>query len=163
MGLLDLQRRDKHGAIRHVFPLHDHRFNQLLRRRAATSTFAARRSTASSRRCAATLGTRWPLLCLQRLLHPLATAVARRRGALVRVVGLDESQYAQILPLFAMGMCAWAAGFIKAWQRRANRLAMEWGTYKRTKAEVVRKEFHGEPRVSAITNGRATTPVGGAS
>lgn len=46
----------------------------------------------------------------------------------------------------------WAATFIKAWQRYSNRLAMDWGTYNRTKAEVVRKRFYGTPRISPITN-----------
>ena len=65
---------------------------------------------------------------------------------------LDPSYYAQWLPVFACAIMVWASAFIKAWQRKQNRLAMEWGTISRIRAEVVRKGYYGIRRISPITN-----------
>jgi hypothetical protein len=155
VGLLDLQRRDRHGTIRHVFPLHDHRFNRLLRRRARRlNPFCGASLEPFLEDVRRHFGDKVALYFAFNAFYTLWLLPPSVVGASLWCASwaLDESQYAQILPLFAMGMCAWAAGFIKAWQRRANRLAMEWGTFNRNNVEVVRKEFYGEPRVSAITN-----------
>ena len=40
---------------------------------------------------------------------------------------------------------------MKAWQRRANKLALDWGVANRRQVEVIRKGFEGWARTSAIT------------
>ena len=40
---------------------------------------------------------------------------------------------------------------LKAWQRRANKLALDWGVTNRQQTEVVREAFYGSPRVSPVT------------
>lgn len=52
---------------------------------------------------------------------------------------------------YAAFIAIWASAMMKAWQRRANKLALDWGVANRRQVEVIRKGFEGWARTSAIT------------
>ena len=73
-------------------------------------------------------------------------------GALLWTISFfAESQQQQLAPLYAAFIAIWASAMMKAWQRRANKLALDWGVANRRQVEVIRKGFEGWARTSAIT------------
>ena len=65
-------------------------------------------------------------------------------GALLWTISFfAESQQQQLAPLYAAFIAIWASAMMKAWQRRANKLALDWGVANRRQVEVIRKGFEG--------------------
>lgn len=71
--------------------------------------------------------------------------------ALYSVSFVGSSQMQQLLPFFAIFIATWAACLLKAWNRHASWLALEWGVSTRQQAEEVRDDFFGWPRVAKVT------------
>lgn len=57
-----------------------------------------------------------------------------------------------LLPFFCFGVAVWSTLFPHTWARKANTLAVRWGTYDTdSEEELIRPEFRGERRISPIT------------
>ena len=154
-GLDELIKTDRHKVIQHVFPLHDRRFNtQLLHRARTLNPYWGRERDDFLHDLRLQFGEKvafyyaFNLFYTQWLLLPALIGTILFLGSFV----LDESQIQQLSPIFAVCMAVWASAFIKAWVRYANRLSLEWGVLNRQQAEVVRRGYHGAPRISPITN-----------
>ena len=157
-GIEELRQQPRlRGTVLHAFPLHDPRFNRRLRRRARhLNPWNAEKREAFLEEVRAQFGEKVALYFHFNLFYTRWLLVPALLGAVLwlRSWFVDEASKGASYVLYALFIVLWAAAFIKAWQRYSHRLSMDWGTFNRTRAEVVRQKFYGAPRISPVTNER---------
>ena len=156
-GLEALQKADdaagRRRTIVHIYPLRDAHFNRALRRRAKrVNPFFGDSLEDFLRDVRSMYGEKVAFYYAFNAHYTMWLVWPSAVGAFLFVLSfIAQQQVQQFSPFFAAFMAIWGAAFCKAWKRRANRLALEWGTLNRREIEVVRKAFYGWPRTSPIT------------
>ena len=153
-GLEALQKESKRGGvIQAVFPLHDAHWNaELLRRARRVNPFIPSSRDAFLREVRGQFGEKVAFYFAFNCFYTSWLLVPAILGALLWTISFfAESQQQQLAPLYAAFIAIWASAMMKAWQRRANKLALDWGVANRRQVEVIRKGFEGWARTSAIT------------
>ena len=153
-GLEAMQKADKkNSTILHIFPLQDAHANRALRRRAKrVNPFFGHSLEGFLRDVRAQYGEKVAFYYAFNAHYTCWLVVPSAVGGFLFTLSFfAEQQVQQFSPFFAAFMAIWGAAFCKAWKRRANRLALEWGTLNRRESEVVRKAFYGYPRTSRVT------------
>jgi len=144
----------RRGVVLHVLPLNDRHFNAgLLDQANKLNPFSDTHLESFLKNVREQFGEKIAFYYAFNVFYTRALVVPSLLG--IGMFSLSfactESQVQQILPFFAAFMAIWGSLMVKLWERRANKLALDWGISNKEAADVVRSDFYGIQRTSAVT------------